>query len=67
MLNNNWFTREINKVHDTKLALTMEAAGALSNSRRCPTLDRHLLEWVLEAQAMVAEDIRAPDGHSAGS
>ena len=38
MLNNNWFTREINKVHDTKLALTMEAAGALSNSGRCPTL-----------------------------
>ena len=38
MLNNNWFTREINKVRDTKLALTMEAAGALSNSGRYPTL-----------------------------
>ena len=38
MLNNDWFTREINKVRDTKLALTTEAAGALSNSGRCPTL-----------------------------
>ena len=38
MLNNNWFTREINKVRDTKLALTTEAAGTLSNSGRCPTL-----------------------------
>ena len=39
MINNNWFMREINKVRDTKLALTTEAAGALSNSGRCPTLD----------------------------
>ena len=39
MLNNNWFMREINKVRDTKLALTTEAAGALSNSGRCPSLD----------------------------
>ena len=38
MLNNNWFTREINKVRDTKLALTTEATGTLSNSGRCPTL-----------------------------
>ena len=30
--------REINEVHDTKLALTTEATGALSNSGRCPTL-----------------------------
>ena len=38
MLNNNWFTREINKVRDIKLALTTEAAGTLSNSGRCHTL-----------------------------
>ena len=38
MLNNNWFTWEINKVRDTKLALTTEAAGILLNSGRCPTL-----------------------------
>ena len=38
MLNNNWFTREINKVRNAKLALTTEVAGALSNSGRCPTL-----------------------------
>ena len=45
-----WFTREINITHDTRLALTTEAAGALSNSGIEPHL-RHLLEWVLEAQA----------------
>ena len=38
MLNNTWFTQEINKVRDSKLAVTTEAAGALSNSGRCPTL-----------------------------
>ena len=42
--------RKINITRDTRLALTTEAAGTLSNSGRCPTL-RHLLEWVLEAQA----------------
>ena len=34
-----WFTRKINITHDTRLALTTHAAGALSNSGRCPTLD----------------------------
>ena len=42
MLNNNWFTQEINKVRDTKLALTTEATGALSNSGRCPTYRKFL-------------------------
>ena len=34
----NWFTRKANKTYDTRFALTTEAAGALSNSGRCPTL-----------------------------
>ena len=38
-----------NKTCDNRFALTMEAAGALSNSK-VPHL-RHLLEWVLEARA----------------
>ena len=37
-----WFTRKINITRDTRLALTTEAAGALSNSGRCPTLDTFL-------------------------
>ena len=41
---------KINITRDTRLTLTTEAAGALSNSGRCPTLDT-FLEWVLEAQA----------------
>ena len=34
----NWFTRKANKTCDIRFALTTEAAGALSNSGRCPTL-----------------------------
>ena len=30
---------KINITHDSRLALTTEAAGALLNSRKCPTLD----------------------------
>ena len=41
----NWFRQKINKTHDTRFALTTEAAGAVSHLR-------HLLEWVLEAQAI---------------
>jgi len=37
-----WFTWETNKVRDTELALTTKAAGALSNSWRCPTLSTFL-------------------------
>ena len=49
MLNNNWFTWKINITCDTRLALITEATGALSKWK-VPHL-RHLLEWVLEAQA----------------
>ena len=38
----NWFTQKANKICDTKLALTMEATGALSNSWRCPALGTFL-------------------------
>ena len=34
----NWFTQKANKTCDTRFALTMEATGARSNSRRCPAL-----------------------------
>ena len=33
-----WFTQKINITCDIRLALTTEASGTLSNSRRCPTL-----------------------------
>ena len=34
-----WFMRKINITYNIRLALTTEAAGALSNSGRCLTLD----------------------------
>ena len=42
--------REINITCNTRFALTTEATGTLSYHGKCPT-SRHLLEWVLEAQA----------------
>ena len=38
LIRKSWFTWETNKVRDTEFALTMEAAGALSNCGRCSTL-----------------------------
>ena len=41
--------RKISITRDTRLALTTEAAGSLSNSEKCPTLDT--FSRVIEAQA----------------
>ena len=60
MLYNNWFTQEINKVRDTKLALTTEAAGALLNSGRCPPWAPSQVGLRSPGKYVVAEDPHAP-------